>query len=290
MAEALESQGESELPTEEDNFDRRHFLGIAGVSASLVSVLRGAEAKLVDCPKGGFRFRRGSGQFSSGGTMAMGGFEVVHVTFSAAPPVGKAFEMIDEYLKQQQRPPQALCGVELRSPRQFLSAEFDKLNQGYVEMIAKRDLMIGGANPVARVNVVPELDPPSELSMYGFSYTAVQRGARPTFLIAASDLKGAYPQGIVARGDVSTEGLREKLGQVMGGLDNNLQELGTDWRQVTAVSLYTVRDVFPLMREELLPRIGTSKGFGVRWYFSRPPLKELELEIQVRGCAREFII
>lgn len=271
--------------------DRRHFLQGLGMSVGLAGVLEGFdEPRLVDNPKGGFRFRKGSNQFSSGGTLAMNGYEVVHVTFGTAPPVGKAFEVIDGYLKQQGRPPQALCGVELRSPHPFTFAEFGNLNHDYMEMIAKRDLMVGGSNPVARVNVAPELDPPRELAMYGFSYTAAQQPSRPTFLLAASDLDGPYPQGIVARGDVSPKGLRQKLVQVLGSLDNNLRELGVDWSGATAVALYTVHDVFPLMRELLLPRIGAGKNFGIRWYFCRPPIEEIELEIQVRGCARELMI
>jgi len=271
--------------------DRRRFLQVAGMSACVAGVLKGAgESKLIDNPRGGFRFRKGGNRFSSGGTVAMNDHEIVHVAFGAAPPVEKAFETIDRFLKQERRPPQALCGVELRSPHAFSFAEFGKLNQGYMDLIAKRHLLVDDANPVARVNVAPELDPPHELAMYGFSYTAPRQAAPPTFLLAASDLNGEYPRGIVARGDVSTKGLQQKLLQILDSLDKNLGELGAEWSQATVVALYTVLDVFPLMRELLLPRIGAGKNFGIRWYFCRPPIEELELEIQVRGCARELII
>jgi hypothetical protein len=36
--------------------------------------------------------------------------------------------------------------------------------------------------------------------------------------------------------------------------------------------------------------MGPAKNFGLHWYFARPPLKELELEMSVRGCARELFI
>lgn len=271
--------------------NRRHFLRQFGLGAGLASVLKSAEAPaLLDNPKGGFRFRKGGNKFSSGGTVAMSGYEVVHVTFAAAPPIRRGFEMMDRYLNQQHRHPQALCGVELRSPRQFTFAEFGEINQTYMELISKRDLMVGGTNPVARVNVAPEIDPPSELAMYGFSYTAPQKASRPTFVAASSELSGEYPQGIVARGDVSPNGLRQKLLKELGSLDHTLPELGVDWSAVTDLVVYTVQDVHPLMRELLLPRIGAAKNFGIRWYFCRPPLQEMEIEIQVRGCARELVI
>jgi len=274
-----------------DIIDRRRFLQVAGMGAGLAGVLQGAgESTLIDNPRGGFRFRKGGNRFSSGGTVAMHDYEIVHAAFSTALPVAKAFEAVDSFLKHERRPPQALCGVELRSPHAFSFTEFGKLNQGYMDLIAKRDLLVEDANPVARVNVVPELDPPRELAMYGFSYTAPRRAAPPTFLLAASDLNGEYPRGIVARGDVSTKGLQQKLQQVLDSLDKNLGELGAEWSQATVVALYTVHDVFPLMREVLLPRVASSKNFGIRWYFCRPPIEELELEIQVRGCARELII
>ena len=274
-----------------DLLNRRGFLRVAGTSLGVASVLmRAEEPKLIDNPKGGFRFRKSSSKFSSGGVLTTKGYEIVHVTFGNALPLGEAFNSVDAFLKKQQRPTQALCGAELRCPRQYSFTEFGTLNQGYIDMIAKRDLMVSGSIPVARVNVTPETEPPRELSMYGFSYTAPAQIARPNFLIAASDLNGEYPKGIVARGDVSPNGLRQKAKQLIDSLETNLRELGVGWADATTIVVYTVHDVFPVVREMLLPRIGTSKNYGFHWYLCRPPIVELELEIQVRGCTRELMI
>jgi hypothetical protein len=270
--------------------NRRAFLQQVGSGIGLASALQAAPPALIDNAKGNFRFRKGAGKFSSGGTVSTKGYEIVHVAFANLPPLAKGLEMMDAYLKKEHRPPQALCGLELRSPRQFTYAEFGEQSNAYVEHLSKRNLLVDGNNPVARVNVAPELNPPSELSLFGFSYTAPQQGARPSFLGASGELSGTYPEGITARGDISTNGLRQKLSKELGNVDHVLEELGVDWSTVTDFVVFTVHNIHPLVRELLLPRIGAAKNFGIHWYYCRPPIKELEIEIQVRGCSRNLFI
>ena len=273
--------------------NRRHFLHQVGVGIALTGALPGADTPppaLIDSPKGGFRFRKGGNKYSSGGTIAKAGFEIVHVTFATPPPLEKAFEMVDAFLKAQHRPPQALCGLELRSPKPFTYAGFGELSLRYVGLIEKRGMLIEGLNPIARVNIAPELDPPAEVSLYGFSYTAPQKAVRPTFLAASGELTGEYPQGIMARGDISPNGLRQKLSRELENLDRALGEMGVSWNDVTNLAVFTVHDFHPILREFLLPRVGAAKNFGIRWYFARPPIEQLEIELQIRGCAREVMI
>ena len=270
--------------------NRRAFLQQVGLGVGFASALRSAAPALMDNTTGNFRFRKGSGKFSSGGTVAMKGYEIVHVAFATLPPLAKGLEMMDAHLKKEHRPPHALCGLELRSPRQFTFTEFGELSVAYVEHLSKRNLLVDGNNPVARVNVAPELNPPSEVSLFGFSYTAPQQAARPSFLAASGELSGEYPKGITARGDISTNGLRQKLTKELANVDHALEELGVDWSGVTDFVVFTVHNIHPLVRELLLPRIGAAKNFGIHWYYCRPPIKELEIEIQVRGCSRDLVI
>ncbi len=255
-----------------------------------VSTALADQPELTDNIKGGFRFRKGSAALSSGGVVASTGYEIVHATFSEWRPLRSGFEAIDAYLERSKRPPQALCGIELRCPRPFVPAEFGDFNKQYVELLSNRDLLINGSNPVARVNLAPEIDPPSEVSIYGFSYAAPRNSPPPGFVLAASDQAGAYPDGIVARGDISPAGLRRKLSQVLTSLDNYLKALGVNWNQATAVSLYTVHDLGLLIPEMLAPRIGRAARFGIHWYYSRPPVPEVEIEIGVRACSREVMV
>jgi hypothetical protein len=251
-----------------------------------------AAAALTPSPQGNFRFLRGIAPYSSG-AVAVPGYEVVHATLSPAPPYRQGFQAIDRHLKQQGRPPQALCGIELRSPRPFTFQGFRDFNQGYIEQLKQRGILLGDLNPVARTNVAPEVGPPSEVMLYGFSYTAPARTTRPTFVVAgAGELTGERldARDIVRRGDVSPEGLRAKALQVLKYMDERLQGLGVAWKDATAVEVYTVHNIFPLVRELLLPRVGPAALHGLRWHFARPPIEEIEFEMDVRGAVREIVL
>ncbi len=251
-----------------------------------------AQTMLVENKKGSFRFLRGIAPYSSGAA-AMESFEVVHATLLPAPPYRKGLEVIDRHLQEQRRPAQALCGIELRSPRPFTFQGFGEFNQGYVEELKRRDILFEGLNPVARTNVAPDLEPPSEVLLYGFSYTAPAPRSPRTFVVAgAGELTGDRldARDIVRRGDVSEAGMREKVLQVLAYMDERLRGLGAEWGQVTTIEVYTVQNIFPLVKTLLLPRLGAAKIHGLRWHFARPPIQELEFEMDVRGCRRELAL
>lgn len=272
---------------------RRRFLEQAAAAAAAAKIVKSAEAPMsTENKQGGYRFLPAIAPFSAGAA-AMKGFEVVHVAFNPPPPYRRGFELIDRHLKAQRRPPQALCGIELRSPRQLSFSGFDEFNEGYIAQLKQRDILVSGVNPVARTNVVPEVDPPSEVVLYGFSYTSASRSATPTFVNAGGGEiggSGRGPENIIRRGDVSEIGMRDKASHVLGLMEERLRGLGVGWADVTAVDVYTAQNIFPLLKTLLLPRLGPAKMRGVCWHFTRPPILELEYEMDMRGCAREMIL
>jgi hypothetical protein len=270
---------------------RREFMKQIEALA-LAPLLRSEDIMLVDNTKGGFRFLRGIAPYSSG-AVALAGYEVVHATLVPPLPYRKGFEVIDQHFKEERRPSEALCGIELRSPGPFTFVGFDQFNQSYVEMLQKRGILAAGLNPVARTNVAPAIDPPPEVLLYGFSYTAPSRATGFTFVVAgAGELKGERldARDIVRRGDTSEDGLRDKADQVLGLMDARLRGLGGDWAEVTVVDVYTVHDIFPLMQKLLMPRLGAAGIHGVRWHFARPPIEEIEFEMDLRGCFKEVMV
>ncbi len=249
-------------------------------------------ARRVASAKGQFHFLRGIAPYSSG-AVAMAGVEVVHATLDPAPGWRRGLAIIDRHLKESGRPPQALCGVELRSPKPFSFAGFIAFNQGYIRALDERGLLEDGLNPVARTNVAPEIGPPPEVALYGFSYTAPAEGARRTFVVAgAGELAGERLDAgdIVRRGDLSQAGLASKAAHVLTLMDQRLAGLGVGWGDATAVDVYTVHNIFHLLRRLLLPRLGPAARHGVRWHFARPPIEEIEFEMDVRGSARELVL
>lgn len=250
---------------------------------------------LIENPRGGYWFLRGLAPYS-GGAIAAKGFEIEHARLHPAPPLKDGFEAVRRHLTGLGRPLQALCGMELRSPKPFTFEGFARFNAGYIEVLKSWDIFQDGMNPVARTNVAPEIAPPSEPSLYGFSYTVPRKSAEKrwpaSFVIAGA---GELPEGslkpedIVRRGETSPEAIEAKARFVMDLMEARLGELGGSWRDVTAVDVYTVHDIHPLLGRLLVGRAGGAPH-GLSWFYARPPILEIEFEVDLRACRREIII
>jgi hypothetical protein len=245
--------------------------------------------ELRDFPDGGYRFLPGVAPYSAG-VAAMPGFQIERVRFDAPIPVEEGFRRIKTHLAALGRPPAAFCACELRSPAPFSEAGFGDFNRGYVSVLERWGLLRDGANPVARSNVCPELDPPAVPGFYAFSYTVP--GERGGFAVAGSgeapEGRGNYRDHIVRRGDLSQDGLREKARWVLGEQERRLRALGSGWGDVSAVQVYTVHDVFPWIGEELVARRAL-RG-GLTWHLTRPPVVDIDFEMDCRSVALERVL
>jgi len=247
---------------------------------------------VIGCPSGGYRYIKGVFQYSAG-VAAEPGFEIERARFLRPVPLDDGFRAAEAHLKEARRPLTALCACELRSPAPFTEEGFTAFNRVYVGTLERWGIYRDGANPVARSNVCPEIDPPAVPSFYAFAYTVPARpGTRLTFHIAGSgeapEGKGNYQDHIIRRSDTSAGGLREKARYVLGEMERRMQALGFDWAQVTATQLYTVHDVHPILADEIVRRGGASGG--LTWHFARPPVVGLDFEMDVRGVAREIVL
>ncbi len=241
---------------------------------------------------GGYSFLKGISPYS-GGVAALSGFEILHVRFRESIPLDRGFAAIESYLKLQGRPRQALCAVELRSPRPFTFQGFQNFNQRYVDILERWGLLLGGVNPVARTNVAPQLLAPAEPSVYGFSVTVAAENAPSSFVIAGS---GELPEGsldpheVIRRGETSVSALQEKARFVMGLMSARLAGLDVSWKQVTSAQVYTVHDIHPFLEREILSGMREAASVGIHWHYARPPIESIEYEMDLRGCRREAIL
>jgi hypothetical protein len=246
---------------------------------------------LIENLKGGYLFLRGIAAYSSG-AIAIGGFEIERGRLLKPLPFAAAFERIEAHLEDLERPPQSLCGIELRSPCPLTFADFDSFNGEYVRYIEKLGLPVDGLNPVARTNVSPEGSAPPEPVVYAFSYTVPASAPARTFVVAGT---GELPEGsldpceVVRKCESSVEALIDKASFVHAVIDARVRGLGVTWDNVTGVNVYTVHDVLPAFVARALMQIGYSNG-GVTWHHTRPPIVNVEYEMDVRGCAREVIL
>jgi hypothetical protein len=246
----------------------------------------------IENKRGNYAFLKGIAPYSAGGA-ALSGFEVEHARFLRPVPLAAGFEAVDAHLRKAGRPRQALCGMELRSPKPFTWQGFSDFNAGYVKVLKSWDIFVEGVNPVARTNVALEVGSPAEPSLYGFSYTVPASAAGPTFVIAGA---GELPEGsldphdVIRRGETTPQALIEKARFVMGLMDGRLRGLDVAWDQVTTTGVYTVHDIHPFLAGELLRRMGPAAQHAVTWHYSRPPIVSIEFEMDLRGCRQDVVI
>jgi hypothetical protein len=240
---------------------------------------------------GNYRFVPGVFQYSAG-VAAEPGYRIERVRFLKPVPLAEGFRLIEQTLRAAGRPLTAFCACELRSPAPFDEAGFEAFNRAYVGTLTQWGIFDGKTNPIARSNVCPAIDPPEVPSFYAFSYTVADASAAPSFVVAGSgeapEGKGNYKDHLISLGDVSTEGLRNKARFVLAEMENRMRALGFKWSDTTAAQLYTVHDIHPFIADEI-GRRGAMKG-GLTWHLNRPPVVDLEYEMDCRGVHVERVL
>ena len=115
--------------------------------------------------------------------------------FDRLVPLAEGFALAANFIQEAGRPLTSFCACELRSPAAFSEEGFRAFNLHYVKTLAEWGIFDGTTNPVARSNVCPEIDPPSEPSFYAFSFTRpTSAKRRPSSLPAApSRARAAAP-------------------------------------------------------------------------------------------------
>ena len=244
-----------------------------------------------DFSAGNYRFIPAVFQYS-GGVAANPGYEIERVRFGKWLPLAEGFAQIAKHIQAAGRPLTSFCACELRSPAAFTDEGFRNFNLHYVKTLAEWGVYDGKTNPVARSNVCPEIDPPAEPSFYAFSFTRPSQGATPSFVIAGSgesqEGNASYAERTVRYRDTSPEGIAEKVRYVAGVMERRMGEFGFGWNDATAAQTYTIHDFHHVVADALVRR-GAARA-GLTWHFARPPVIDLEYEMDCRRVMREVVI
>jgi hypothetical protein len=245
----------------------------------------------VEAPNSGYRYMPGVFQYSCG-VGALPGFTLERVRFSRTVPLKQGFARIAEIIKAAGRPLAAFAACELRSPAPLTEQGFIDFNEIYIKTLEEWGIMVDRVNPIARSNVCPKIDPPSEPGFHAFCFTTVAQDAAPSFVVAGSgesvEGKANYRDHIVRFGDTSPEGMLDKAKFVLDEMERRMSAFSGTWQQTTGVQLYTVQNVFPLLESEL-GRRGVLRN-GLTWHFNRPPVENLEYEMDCRRVHLERVI
>jgi len=237
-----------------------------------------------------YRYIPGPFQYSAG-VAALPGFAIERVRFATPVPLAEGFRRIETLLRDAGVPLTAFCACELRSPAPFTDAGFNAFNREYVGTLERWGIVADDRNPVARSNVCPETGPPPTPSFHAFCYVRPAAGAPRSFVIAGSgeaqEGYGPYRDRTIRYGETSPDAMAEKGRFVLGAMESRMAALGAAWDTTTAVQVYTVHDLYPLLGTEIVAR-GAARH-GLTWHFCRPPVIGLEYEMDCRGVATEWV-
>jgi hypothetical protein len=243
---------------------------------------------------GGYRYVRGPFQYS-GGVAAEPGYAIERIRFSSPVPVAQGFELIEKMLNVIDRPVTSFCACELRSPAPFTEQGFIDFNRIYVGTLERWGIFKNDENPVARSNVCPDINPPSEPSFEAFSFTVPEEAGVSrvkSFVIAGSaesaEGPGTREERIIRYGETTPDAMREKASHVLGAMETRMEALGVGWADVNTTQAYTVHDLHPFLAEEIVAR-GAARG-GLTWYYARPPVQGLEFEMDVRSIPVQRVV
>lgn len=248
---------------------------------------------LIANPVGGYHFLPGIDAYSSG-VVAETGFEIVHVRLARPLVWNRGLESARRYLEGMGGTRHQLCAVELRCPRPFSFDGFAAYNRQYHAVLDEWDLLVDGRNPVARTNVAPVTGAPADSVLFAFSHTRPSDARRTTFVVAGGgELReggGLAEEHIVRRGEVGEEAMIEKAARVVEIMRGRVSALGVDQSLLSAINIYTAHPIAALLRQVVLPGLPAAAQLGVHWHHARPPVRDIEFEMDVRGVRQEMVL
>ncbi len=251
------------------------------------------ESMLIEHPRGNYHFLRGIDPYSCG-VVANPGYEIIHATLERSLPWEQGFQHVASHLEELDLDRNALCSMELRSPTPFTMQGFINLNRDYCAVLQDWGVFVDGLNPVARTNVAPVHQPPSEPQLHAFSYVVANPHIkRKTLIVAGAGevLEGILEEErIIRAGDTSRESMREKATYVMRVMEERLIGLGGSWDLIDTVDIYTIYPLVELYSQLILPQMESAVRHGSRWYYSRPPVIDIDFEMDMRGIVTDLVI
>ena len=181
------------------------------------------------------------------------------------PPLAEGFAQIAEYIKAAGRPLTSFCACELRSPAAFTDQGFLEFNQHYVKTLAEWGIYDGKTNPVARSNVCPEIDPPSEPSFYAFSLRAAEQQHDADLRHrrqrrSRRKAPGPIPSARCVIAISAPTASRTRFAMSSAPWRSRMGAFGFGWKDATAAQVYTIRDYHHVVADELVKRGAARPG------------------------------
>ncbi|PZP90885.1 MAG: hypothetical protein DI587_37190 [Variovorax paradoxus] len=247
---------------------------------------------LKTAPAGAYRYIAYQSQYSLG-VQALPGHRLVRASFAQVVPLAEGFARIRAHLQARGLPLASFAACELRSPKPFDSDGFRAFNAVYADTLQAWGIADGDDNPVARSNVCPLVDGPAEPGFHAFCYAMPEAAtSAASFVVSGgAETRTVSRPGehrIVAFGDTSAQGMLAKGEHTIAEIERRLQAFGLGWRDTSAIQVYTVHDFHPVVAAQMAQR-GMLRN-GLTWQLCRPPVVDVEFEIDCRGGIEEIVL
>jgi len=59
---------------------------------------------------------------------------------------------------------------------------------------------------------------------------------------------------------------------------------------LSTINVYTAHPLRQPLAEIIIPGISASDWLGVHWFHARPPVQDIEFEMDMRGVARHIVV
>ena len=231
-------------------------------------------------PAGSHRFLPAISPYSAG-FAANPGYAITALAVRKSRTLENGFLAIDEELRRRGLPASALAGLQLRSPGAFSFDAFQQFNLAYNTLLNQRGLILDGVNPISRTNVIPVADGPTQpiIEVAFIVHPASDNGGTDFVVAGAGEIPGELdPKNIVARGDLSPNGMNAKVTCVIDIMNERLTALGYDGSSPTEVNVYTVHEI-PKLARKIAERLPSVNRHGFTHWITKPPVEEIEFEM-----------
>lgn len=230
---------------------------------------------------GSYEFLPGSDAFSLG-VRALPGHGIIELRLRHQLPLAEGLRYLKTVIAARGLLPEAIVGLELRSPEAMTAEAFGHFNHRYRQLLTNAGLVSGVGNPVTRTNAVPALDCPSEVVL------VAAQVVRPEGLGGDFVLSGVSEVGsdglAIAPGDETSLGLQSKAAYVSGAIRSRLAALGV--HSCNRINAYYAGEL-PLAG--FTSQLPLDEGAEICHYRCSPPLVGLAFEIDCRrlsACER----
>ncbi len=203
----------------------------------------------IEIPAAGFAYIADPRSPFSNGVIALDGHVLRRVHFRTPLPLREGLAFSAGFIRRQDRPLTSMAACELRIPARLTRPGFSAFNADYVAALRTHGFTAGDSNPMARSNMAPRFNPPAEPVLAAFTFAVPQTAASASrdFVISGKPEIAANPNCVIAPGDVSPAGMRQKAEFVIDELRRRVNDLGGRWADITGAHIYTRQSLDPII-------------------------------------------